>query len=343
MPDLTSISRRTFMISPIVLAACKRGSDIHELSGATMGTTYNVTAVDHARNVDKAQLQKAIDASLAEVNAQMSNWDPRSEISRFNSLKTTNSVSVSPELAKVMAAAQEVHEASDGQFDVTVGPLIDLWDFGAAHPGGEMPSEQAIAAAMNASGQAKTLRIGEGSLTKTQPGAEIYLSAIGKGYGVDRVARAVESFGLTDFMVEIGGDLYTSGRNPDGLAWRIGVEKPEMSGNGLQEVLGVSNLGMASSGDYRNYFEQDGVRYSHIINPMTGRPITHTTAATTVVAENAMMADAWATAMLILGKDRGMEIAESRDMAVLFIERDSDATDMRFKATPSSRYATLQA
>ncbi|WP_240804506.1 FAD:protein FMN transferase [Qingshengfaniella alkalisoli] len=308
-----------------------------------MGTTYNVVAVDRTRTLDNADLGHAIEASLQNVNAGMSNWDPRSEISRFNASKSTDPVAVSPELAYVMNAAQDVHEASQGQFDVTVGPLIDLWGFGAGHTGTAVPTEEAIQTALNTSGQAKSLRINNNSLQKTQPDAEIYLSAIGKGFGVDQVASAIEALGLRDYMVEIGGDLYASGLNPDGMPWQIGIEKPDNVRHDLAQVIGVSDMGMASSGDYRNYFEQDGTRYSHVINPATGRPITHTTAATTVLTDNAMLADAWATAMLLLGREHGMEIAESRDLAVLFIERDVDSTEMRFVAKPSSRYAQLQA
>ncbi len=144
-------------------------------------------------------------------------------------------------------------------------------------------------------------------------------------------------------MVEIGGDLVTAGVNPDGQPWQIGIETPKARAFDLQSVVGVSNAGLATSGDYRNYFELDGVRYSHILDAKTGRPITHRTASATVVAENAMMADAWATAMLILGRNRGMEIAEALDMAVLFVDREASADELRFVESPSPRFAALQA
>ncbi len=327
---------------PLCLAACKRGAEVLELTGLTMGTRYNIVAVDHERALSETDLQRAVEAGLAEVNVQMSNWDASSEISRFNAAATTETISVSPELSRVMTAAQEVHAASAGQFDVTVGPLIDLWGFGAAGAGSRMPGEAEIAVALESAGQEKTLRIGDGVLQKIRPEAEVYLSAIGKGYGVDRIARVLEAHGLRDYMVEIGGDLYTSGRNPDGMPWRIGIETPDARGRGLQDVAAVSGAGMATSGDYRNYFEDDGVRYSHIIDPTTGRPITHRTVSATVVTENAMFADAWATAMLLLGRERGMDIAEERDMAVLFIDRDEGA-EAPFATTPSTRFAELHA
>ena len=343
MADSLLLSRRTVLCLPVALAACNRGADVIELSGSTMGTTYSVVAVDHSRSQSRAELGDAIKSGLAEVNAQMSNWDPGSEISRFNKLSTTDAVSASPAMVKVLKAAQDVHAASDGQFDVTLGPLIELWGFGARNVGHRNPSDTAIAAALNRAGQGRVLRVGAGTLQKSQPDCEIYLSAIGKGYGVDRIAQALQDFGIRDYMVEIGGDLYTSGRNPDGRPWQIGIETPDARDRRVQKVVGVSNLGMATSGDYRNYFEKNGVRYSHILDARTGRPITHTTASATVLTETAMHADAWATAMLILGREKGLEIANRQNLAVLFVERDQTSSDLKFKATPSARFAELQA
>ena len=141
-----------------------------------------------------------------------------------------------------------------------------------------------------------------GTVEKTNSDAQVYLAGIGKGYGADHVGRAIEALGITDYLVEIGGDLYTAGRNPEGLPWQIGIEAPNIADRRVLEVVGVSGLGLASSGDYRNYFEEDGQRYSHLVDPATGRPVTHKTASATVLAENAMLADAWSTAMLILGR-----------------------------------------
>jgi thiamine biosynthesis lipoprotein len=144
-------------------------------------------------------------------------------------------------------------------------------------------------------------------------------------------------------MVEIGGDLYAAGMNPDGQPWQIGVETPDALRRGVQRVVSVSGYGMATSGDYRNYFEQDGIRYSHIIDAGTGRPVTHTTASVTVLAENAMLADGWATAMLALGKERGLAVAEELGLAVLFIERDQSAEALQFISAASARFTELQA
>lgn len=335
MANPMTFTRRSFLVMPLALAACKGAARVLELSGLTMGTSYNVIAVDGSRSIDERELKGAVEAALAQVNKQMSNWDAGSEIARFNA-GGTGQMSISPEFAKVMAAADSVHTASGGKFDVTVGPLIDLWGFGAKGHVDHVPTDEAIAQALAISGQSKSLSVGAGALTKHNADAQIYLSSIAKGYGVDLVAEAVKSFGINDFMVEIGGDLVTSGKNPDGMAWQIGIEAPIPGVREIQEVVGVSGRGMASSGDYRNFFEDGGQRYSHIIDPATGRPITHETVATTVLADNAMLADAWSTAMLILGREKGLEIAESLDLAVLFIDRDR-------ATTASSAYAALRA
>lgn len=342
MPDPIQFSRRTFMLMPLALAACKPGGSVLELTGFTMGTTYNVVAIEGASSVSEAEVASAIQNALHAVNASMSNWQAESEISRFNSQRSNAAIGVSRELNDVMDAAEAVHIASEGTFDTTMGPLIELWGFGASGAQ-SLPTDEAIAAAQTRSGHGNTLGVGTGTLQKRQDDAQVYLAAIGKGYGADHVGRALEGVGITDYMVEIGGDLYASGRNPSGQPWQIGVETPNAHDRGVLDIVGVSNVGLASSGDYRNYFEQDGQRYSHVIDPTTGRPITHKTASTTVIAENAMLADAWATAMLILGSDRGLEIAEAQDLAVLFVERDADTSELKFKMQTSSKFKALTA
>lgn len=339
MAEKFALTRRTILFLPLALAACKPGGTVHKLSGATMGTTYSVVAVDPTGAVGENDLQKAIDAALDQVNQEMSNWDPNSEISRFNAMRTTEAVSMSPALSDVMLASKYVNERCRGCFDVTVGPLIDLWGFGAADGSGVMPDEAAIAAAQGISGQADVLQVADGTVQKTVPDAEVYLSAIGKGHGVDRVADAVAALGLDNFMVEIGGDLYTTGQNADGTPWQIGIESPDAYDRRVQKVVGISGLGMATSGDYRNYFEKDGVRYSHIIDPNTGRPITHNTASATVLTENAMLADAWATGLLTLGSKEGLKVAEELNLAVIFVDR----VDGAFVISESAAFSKLSA
>ncbi|MEM8760820.1 MAG: FAD:protein FMN transferase [Pseudomonadota bacterium] len=340
MTHSATVSRRTFMVMPLALAACYPISEVFRIEGSTMGTTYRVVATDGARKVAEPEVRAAIEGALAEVNRQMSNWDPSSEISQFNARAGTDPVAVSPALSEIMAAAESVNTASNGKFDTTMGPVIELWGFGAAGSRSR-PSDAEIATARSLSGHRNTLKVGGGALQKRQPEAQVYLAAIGKGYGADRVGRALEELGMTDYMVEIGGDLYVSGRNPDGVPWQIGIETPAASMLDVLKVVSVTDLGLASSGDYRNYFEEEGQRFSHLIDPTTGRPVTHNTASVTVLAENAMLADAWATAFHVMGKDEGMAVAEERDLAVLFIEREQNGNDMPFSLTASSAFDAL--
>ncbi len=328
----------------LLLVACGSQSDALRISGETMGTTYNIVAFDRQGRLDAGEVRAAVEATLAEVNARMSNWDERSEVSRFNAYAGTGPFEISAELAAVMRTAGEVHADSLGRFDVTVAPLIELWGFGARRPDSPVPSDEAIAQAQTLVGQSRLLSLATDpfSLTKREPEATVYLAAIAKGYGVDEVAATLNRLGLNDFMVEIGGDLITSGTNPDGNRWRIGIERPHEGSRRVEQIIDLTGLGMATSGDYRNYFEQGGVRYSHIIDPQTGRPVTHTTASVTVVAETAMLADAWATALLVLGQEKGLELAERLNLATLFIARDISSDETRFVVTASTRFRALQ-
>lgn len=341
MINKLTFSRRSFILMSLSLAACKGGTDILEFSGSTMGTKYSVTAVDHDGSVDKVALNKAIEKSLLEVNTLMSNWDANSEVSRFNAMNSTAPIQVSDALASVVKASKEINLASDGQFDITLGPVIEAWGFGARNTGfGETPEADIVAAAMQTAGQMDALTVEGNMLSKSNPGLEIFLPSIGKGYGVDKVAEVVKGFGLRDFMVEIGGDIYVSGQNRDGMDWQIGIEAPDARTREAYQIASVSNLGMATSGDYRNFYEREGQRYSHIIDAKAGRPITHNTASVTVLAENAMLADAWATALLVVGTKRGLEIANQQDLAVLFMDRGESEG---FTTSASTKFAALQA
>lgn len=307
-----------------------------------MGTTYKVVAVDPTNKADEAELRSAVTDALTQVNTAMSNWDQGSEISRLNAAPAGAVTQMSPELSQVMQAAAQVNRDSAGSFDTTLGPLIELWGFGA--PGARsMPDAAAIDVARGKSGHENSLIMGQDTVQKKHADAQIYLAGVGKGFGADHVGRAIEKFGISDYLIEIGGDLYASGRNPDGAPWQIGIESPNAADRNILGVIGVSGMGLASSGDYRNYFEVDGQRYSHLIDPSTGRPVAHKTASATVLAENAMMADAWSTAMLILGRERGLEIAREHDIAVQFVERDPNVAKLSFKTFASPSFTSLNA
>ncbi len=293
------------------------------ITGETMGTTYSVTVVDVPDGMTAETLQQEVEAVLADVNGKMSNWDPNSEVSKFNDARSVEPIPVSEDFLQVVTAANAVHELSGGKFDVTLAPLISLWGFGPKKPGEPVPSDPEIAAALRIVGQMTMLAVSapDGTVAKTDPEVSINLSAIAKGFGVDQVAATLQQAGVENYLVEIGGDLVTAGKNAQDEPWSIGVERPDGEKQDVELIVPVSDLGLATSGDYRNYFEEDGVRYSHIIDPTTGRPITHSTASVTVVAENAMMADALATALLVTGADTGLTIADENGIAVLFMSR----------------------
>ena len=326
------------------VAACLPGEerDVLRLSGQTMGTQYHIIAIGDALDADA--LEEKLVRVLADVDARMSNWNPESEISRFSDLAETGPQPISPELAEVMQGAMQVHAQSEGMFDVTLSPLIELWGFGARETEDAVPNDSEIAETLERVGQARllTLDMQAPSLAKALPEVEVNLAAIAKGYGIDAVAAMLHDAGIADYMVEIGGDLVTRGQNDKGQPWRIGIETPEPgSQTSVQRVIAVSGLGMASSGDYRNFFERDGRRYSHLLDPTTGRPVTHATTSATVLAENAMMADAWATAMLVLGRERGLAVAERHGVAVFFISRDRQADGASYILDESSAFSAL--
>lgn len=338
---------RAFLLLPVsvLLAGCfgEEKGETYRLSGETMGTTYNVVAVDVPSEVTETELAVAIEETLAAVNASMSNWDPQSEVSRFNAEAGTEPFSISAEFAHVMAGADKVHALSNGRFDVTLFPLIELWGFGArTKPGETFPTDEEIAAALEHVGQAELVSLDGQTLTKNDPDVSVNLSAIAKGYGNDAVAATLAGFGIENYLVEIGGDLVSAGENDKGEAWKIGIETPDATSNAVEMIVSVSGLGMATSGDYRNFFEQDGVLYSHIIDPTTGRPVTHRTTSVTVLAEDGMMADALATAMMALGDEEGLAVAEANDLAVFFISRAEAGSDQEYVKTASSAFEKLR-
>ncbi|MEY8842947.1 FAD:protein FMN transferase, partial [Cribrihabitans sp. XS_ASV171] len=239
---------RVWPVLPVLLALSGCFEDEPEtvrLSGETMGTTYHVVAI--GIDLDENELASAVEERLARVNATMSNWDPASEVSRFSASDSTEPQEISASFAKVMAAANEVHEKSGGAFDVTLGPLIELWGFGPRKPGDPVPSDAAVESALAQVGQARllTLDAEAGTLAKAEPGLGINLSAIAKGYGIDAVAALLREAGVEDYMVEIGGDLVTQGENDKGAPWQIGIEVPEPGARAVQMVVPVSGRGMA--------------------------------------------------------------------------------------------------
>jgi thiamine biosynthesis lipoprotein len=296
--------------------------DVLEINGATMGTTYRILVVEpDLEKAGQVDLGQAITDTLDSVNASMSTYLPHSEISRFNDRISTEPMAISQGFAQVVQHARGVSLATQGAFDVTVGPLVDAWGFG---PKGdqEIPSDEALAALSAHVGFEKILLV-DGSLAKTDPRLRIDLSAIAKGWGVDQMALLLAQRGHTDFLVEIGGEIQARGHNPYGDLWQLGIEAPVEGERSVQQVVGLRDQAMATSGDYRNFIGEGAQRRSHTVDPRTSRPVTHSLASVSVVADDCTDADAWATALSVLGPEEGFVLAESRQIAAFFLIREN--------------------
>ena len=328
------------------LAASPAGSawtvraDKAALSGPTMGTSFAVILAEaELEHSHLEALQAQIDAELQAVNDEMSTYLPDSTISSFNAAEAGVGVAVEAELLAMVELSRELSEASEGAFDITVGPLVDAWGFGPDPQTRTEPSSEQLAALRERVGLAKlNIQAEPPQLAKTVAGLRIDLSAIAKGHGCDRIAGLLDAEGLTNYMVEIGGEVRVRGHNPGGEPWKIGVEKPTATageGRVVQQLLRVSEVAVATSGDYRNYWEKEGVRYSHTLDARTGRPIEHRLASVTVVhPDSAAEADGWATALNVLGPEEGLAVAEAEGIAAYFLIRSGEG----FEAKASSAF-----
>ncbi|QDU40403.1 Thiamine biosynthesis lipoprotein ApbE precursor [Maioricimonas rarisocia] len=320
-------------------AARAAGSDeLVSLSGETMGTTWHVKVTSPADGPDSDTLLAGIGETLERVNDQMSTWREDSELSRFNRHETDTWFEVSAETATVVAAALELSERTGGAFDPTVGPLVRLWNFGPNPGEREIPDEETIATARQRVGYEQIeVRLVPPALRKSQPSVELDLSAIAKGFGVDEVAAWVKQAGASGAMVEIGGEVRTFGTKPDGTDWKIGIEQPTVGRRAVGRVVALKGKSLATSGDYRNFFVADGERFSHTIDPRTGRPVTHELASVSVVSDDCMRADGWATALMVLGPEAGMALAEEQGLAASFLIRSEDA----FRTESTAAFAAM--
>ncbi|GAB4378559.1 MAG: FAD:protein FMN transferase [Calditrichia bacterium] len=310
-------------------------SQLHVVNGATMGTTYSVKILksDVERSgVENSKLETGIDSTLQALNQQMSTYIDSSEISLFNRWQQTDWFPISPDFARVLEQALQISRESEGAFDITVEPLVNLWGFGPEKREVLVPTEEEITARKKLVGYHHlSVRHSPPAVKKDLPGVQCDLGAIAKGYAVDKIAEYLDSLNLSNYMVEIGGEIRTRGKNANGKPWRIGIATPEEIVD-VYKVLPLSNIGIATSGDYRNYFEKDGVRYSHTIDPQTGRPITHKLASVSVVHPSCMVADAFATAIDVMGPEKGYQFALQKELPVFMIVREKN--NFAEKVTP---------
>jgi thiamine biosynthesis lipoprotein len=292
------------------------------LTGSTMGTTYKIVIATDA-SLDQGQLKTAIDARLDHIYAQMSTWRDDSELSRFNASTSTDWFPVSADTQLVVAESLRIANESGGAFDPTVGPLVRLWNFGSAQRGDRIPpSDSQIAEARKSIGYKNVeVRDSPPAIRKRVATIELDLSGIAKGFAVDAISELLVERELKNHLVEIGGEMRGRGKKLDGSVWTIGIEKPTELTRELHTAIPLQDVSIATSGDYRNYYESDGKRYSHTIDPMTGKPIAHKLASVSIICESCMTADAWATGINVLGPERGLKLAQEKGLAALLLVR----------------------
>ncbi len=315
----------------LLLAACAcapadSGPVVHAFDGATMGTTYAVRVVtaDAWPQAEHDRVGAELQAALDHVESSMSHYDPSSELSRFNRERTTRPFSVSADTFEVFRQARRLSELTAGALDVTVAPLVNAWGFGPVEPDRFPPDAERLSRARERVGYAGIeLDAGASALRKAHPAIEADLSAVAKGYGVDRVAAALRAAGFGRYLVEVGGEIVAAGTNQLDRPWRIGIESP-VAGGGIHRVVPLRDRAMATSGDYRNRREVEGGWVSHTIDPRTGRPVEHRLASVSVIADRCVVADGLATALEVLGPDDGYALAVERGWAALFLVRGED-------------------
>ena len=295
----------------------------YSLNGETMGTRY--TALFYAEaGLDTDAINRALAQAVGRVDQQMSTWKADSDLNRLNAAPEQVWLPVPEELVTVLAAALRVGQQSGGAFDIAVGDLVEAWGFG---PGASSVTEQPLdtlapRSALSANA-ALTVDTQRHQVRKRAP-LQLNLNAIAKGFGVDELARCLDGFGLTDDLVGIDGEMRARGSKPDAQPWVVAIEKPC---RGVREVMGVMELcdaAIATSGDYRHWIDVKGRHYAHTMNPATGAPLCNSVAAVTVVAASCMLADAWATALMVLGESEGPRVAQARGMDALFVLREGD-------------------
>jgi len=294
-----------------------------EFSGPTMGTTYSVKIARPPAGLTVATLRAEIERILAEVVATLSTYDPDSELSRLNRDSRTDWIPVSPALYAVLAEGQRLAALTGGAFDITVGPLVNLWGFGPEARRTGVPSAAEIAAARARVGwRLLELHTERAAVRKARPDLYLDLSALGEGVGVERMAAALRARGLTDYLVAVAGTLRASGRNAHGRSWTVAIEEPLPEQRVAHLLVPLAARAISTSGDYRNFFEHEGRRYAHEIDPHTGVPVARALGSVTVLGDDAMTVDGLATALMVLGETRGPALAAAEGIAAYFIVRD---------------------
>lgn len=339
-PQPDAMTRRPrapcLLLAVLAVASCARAPDPQYFEGDAMGTTYHVTLTALPDRVSRAEVQAVIDEVLDDADAHLSTWRDDSEISRFNSLASVDWVPVSDDLRSVLGEAQRVAGETQGAFDVTVAPIVDLWGFGRdTRAPVHAPSAQQLHDARDNVGRA-LLEVQEQppAIRKRREGVRVDVAGIAPGFAVDRIAERLRRLRVKDALVELGGEVRAWGRNPDGVPWIVAVEAPVAGERRVYALVQLDGQSISTSGDYRDFRLVDGTRVSHTIDPRTGLPVDRGLASVSVVHPSAMTADAYATALIVLGPGPGLRFATEHHLAALLLERVPGRAGWREHVTP---------
>lgn len=302
------------------LTACSQPDPIQRISGPAQGSTFTVSFWSE-QELDKTSLETQLKDELDRIDLLMSNYRPDSVIEAFNAQQSQEPIEVGEELVQLVEIARQVSVHSEGCYDLTVKPYFELWGF----RGDKLtkPSTEQIQALKQSIGLDK-VSSKEGSLTKLEPALRVDVSSIAQGYTVGQLAKILDKAGIQNYLVEVGGELVSKGKKPEAKAWRVAIEKPLPDSQKLQKIISVQQsepLSIMTSGTYRHFYDQDGVRYSHVLDARTGTPVTHDTVSTTILIPDPTWGDAWSTAFLCMGSEQGLKVADELKLPVLFIDQ----------------------
>jgi len=302
-----------------MLSGCGNSDSLESFSGPTMGSTYSIKYVRRAGLPAPKDVQAVVEKILADVDQQMSTYRNDSDIERFNELPANRCQNMPEPVLGLIRVGEQLSEQSEGSYDLTVEPLLNLWGFGPQAREEKVPAAQALAEVRQRVGY-QHLRIDHDQLCK-DAAVEVDFNSIAAGYAVDTIAAKLDAMGIRNYLTEVTGELKAAGKKLDGSPWRIALEEPRDDQQVAQKIIAVDGFGVSTSGDYRNYFQQDGRRYSHTFDARTGAPVLHTLASVTVIHPSALMADGLSTLLLILGPERGWDYAQAHDIGAFFVIR----------------------
>ncbi len=306
--------------------ACSKSPEMSKIEGFAQGTTYNLTfELPAGSNQPIEKIETAISDELARMDKVLSNYRDDSVIEQFNAQQSTDAINVDAELVDLVEIARSIHRASNGCYDLTIKPLFDLWGF--KNDVFTPPSDDALGVTLASIGLDNLETLGATQLRKQLPNLRIDVSSIGQGYAVERMVKILEQFGVTNYLVEIGGELKIQGKKINGEAWRIALEKPLPNERKMHKIVSFDSgepMSLISSGTYRHFFDDKGKRYSHILDARTGKPVEHNTVSVTILIPDATLGDAWSTAFSCLGSREGLKVANEHQLAVLFIDQEGD-------------------